>query len=182
MDDIAMKIRDAVPEDATVACEVMRRSIAELCVADHRNDPTILERWLGNKTSEIFKSWIRPGNALLVAVEDDRILAVGCVTDAGEITLNYVSPDARFRGVSGVLLAALEQRARQRGNERCTLKSTETARRFYLERGYSEQGPLTANSARPPATRCRSPWSPGDPELPVFCRRRPGSMGVPCIT
>jgi GNAT superfamily N-acetyltransferase len=141
MDDIAMKIRDAVPEDATVACEVMRRSIAELCVADHRNEPTILERWLGNKTPEIFKSWIRAGNALLVAIEDERILAVGCVTDAGEITLNYVSPDARFRGVSGVLLAALEQRARQRGNERCTLKSTETARRFYLERGCSEQGP-----------------------------------------
>jgi GNAT superfamily N-acetyltransferase len=114
MDDIAMKIRDAVPEDATVACEVMRRSIAELCVADHRNDPTILERWLGNTSPEIFKSWIRPGNALLVAIEDERILAVGCVTDAGEITLNYVSPDARFRGVSEVLLASLEQRARAR--------------------------------------------------------------------
>src|SRR5260221_4611911 len=141
MDDIAMKIRDAVPEDATVACEVMRRSIAELCVADHRNDPTILERWLGNKTSEIFKSWIRPDNTLLVAVEDDRILAVGCVTDSGEITLNYVSPDARFRGVSDALLGALEARAIERGNKLCTLKSTETARRFHLERGYSEDGP-----------------------------------------
>jgi len=141
MNDIAMKIRDAVPEDATAVCQVMRRTIAELCIADHRNDPAILERWLGNKTPEIFKSWIKPGNALLVAIEDDKILAVGCVTCAGEITLNYVSPDARFRGISEALLAALEQRARERGNERCTLKSTETARRFYLERGYSEDGP-----------------------------------------
>lgn len=122
------------------ACEVMRRSIAELCVADHRNNQAILERWLSNKTPEIFKSWIRPDNSLLVAV-DRRILAVGCVTDGGEITLNYVSPDARFRGVSGALLAALEGRAIERGNARCTLKSTETARRFYLERGYSEDGP-----------------------------------------
>jgi len=32
----------------------MRRSIAELCVADHRNDEAILSRWLGNKTPEVF--------------------------------------------------------------------------------------------------------------------------------
>jgi GNAT superfamily N-acetyltransferase len=136
-----MKVRDAVPEDAAAACQVILRSIAELCVADHRNDPAILARWLSNKKPEIFRSWIRPDNTLLVAVEDNSILAVGCVTEAGEITLNYVSPVARFRGVSGALLAALEHRAIQRGNQLCTLKSTETARRFYLERGYSEQGP-----------------------------------------
>jgi GNAT superfamily N-acetyltransferase len=66
---------------------------------------------------------------------------VGAVTDTGETTLNYVSPDARFRGVSGALLDALEDRAIERGNELRTLKSTETARRFYFERGYSENGP-----------------------------------------
>jgi GNAT superfamily N-acetyltransferase len=98
-------------------------------------------QWLSNKTLEIFKSWIRPDNVLLVVVENNGVLAVGCVTDGGEITLNYVSPDARFRGVSAALLTALEDRARERGNERCTLKSTETARRFYPARGYSEEGP-----------------------------------------
>ena len=136
-----MKIRDAVPEDASAACEVMRRSIAQLCVADHGNDRTILERWLSNKTPEIFRSWIRPDNSLLVAVESNRILAVGCVNNAGEITLNYVSPDARFRGVSTALLAALEARAVERGNGSCRLKSTETALRFYLARGYAQDGP-----------------------------------------
>jgi hypothetical protein len=48
VNDIGMKIRDAVAQDA---CEVMRRSIAELYVANPGNDPTILERWMGNKTS-----------------------------------------------------------------------------------------------------------------------------------
>ena len=123
-----MEIRAARPEDAPAACDVMRRSIAELCVADHRNDETILKRWLGNKTPETFESWIRqPDHSLLVAVEGGNILAVGAVTDAGEITLNYVSPDARFRGVSRALLGALEARAAERGNGRCTLASTETA-------------------------------------------------------
>jgi len=137
-----MKIRDAVPEDASSACEVMRRSIIELCVADHHNDPAILERWLANKRPEIVASWIaHPGGSMLVAAEDDAILAVGAVTDAGEITLNYVSPDARFRGVSRAMLAALESRAQERGNHRCTLTSTETARHFYHRAGYTEDAP-----------------------------------------
>jgi hypothetical protein len=132
--------RRATPEDGTAAREVMRRSIAELCVADHKNDPAILGRWLSNKTPETFRSWIRPNNSLHVA-ENDDILAVGCVTDGGEITLNYVSPDAGFCGVSTTLLASLEKRAIERGNEVCKLESAETARRFYLARGYTEEGP-----------------------------------------
>jgi GNAT superfamily N-acetyltransferase len=136
-----MQVRTATLEDAPAACHVMRRSIAELCVADHRNDEAILTRWLGNKTPEIFASWIRqPDNSLFVTAEGDNILAVGLVTDAGQITLNYVSPDVRFRGVSRALLGALEVRAVERGNTRCTLTSTETARRFYLGNGYVEDG------------------------------------------
>ena len=34
-----MEIRDAVLADAPAACEVLRRSITELCVADHQDDP-----------------------------------------------------------------------------------------------------------------------------------------------
>jgi hypothetical protein len=66
VNDIEIRIRDAIPEDASAACQVMRRSITELCVPDHRNDPMILERWLSNKTAEIFRSWIRPDNSLQV--------------------------------------------------------------------------------------------------------------------
>ena len=138
-----MEIRDAQLEDAPGACQVLRRSITELCAVDHGNDPAILARWLSNKTPEIVASWIAdPKASVLVAVERGAMLAVGSVTDAGEITLNYVSPDARFRGVSGALLGALEARAIERGNLRCTLTSTETARRFYNASGYIEDGPV----------------------------------------
>jgi hypothetical protein len=91
-----LEIRTATPEDAPAACEVMRRSIAELCVPDHRNDEAILKRWLSNKTPEVFVSWIRqPDNSLLVAVEDGNILAVGSVTDAAR------SPSITFRRMRG---------------------------------------------------------------------------------
>jgi GNAT superfamily N-acetyltransferase len=137
-----MEIRDAIVEDASAACQVLRHSIEQLCEADHRNDPAILEQWLSNKTTANVVSWIaRHSNSLLLAVEADRILAVGGVTDAGEITLNYVAPNVRFRGASGAILTALEARAAQRGNLRCTLVSTETAHRFYSARGYVDDGP-----------------------------------------
>lgn len=138
----ALRIRDACDADADTACEVMRRSITELCTEDHRGEAKVLAAWLRNKQPTIFRGWLaQPGNSLMVAAEDDRVLAVGSVTDRGEITLNYVSPDARFRGVSRALLAALEQRAVDRGNSECTLTSTATARRFYLANGYVETGP-----------------------------------------
>ncbi len=137
-----MKVRDATPADAEAACAVLRASIIELCAADHGNDSVLLERWLANKQPEIVAGWIaRSDNSLLVAVdESDIILAVGSVTDAGEITANYVSPRARFRGVSRALLAGLERRAAQRGNTACRLHSTETAHRFYLANGYADDG------------------------------------------
>jgi GNAT superfamily N-acetyltransferase len=137
-----MEIRDAQSDDATAACAVLRRSITELCAPDHRNDAAILARWLASKKPEIVAAWIMQTTAsMLLAVEGDKILAVGGVTDAGEITLNYVSPDARFRGVTSALLRAVEARAVERGNTRCWLISTETAHRFYLARGYRDDGP-----------------------------------------
>jgi len=137
-----MEIRRARLSDAEAICAVHRRSIVELCGADHCNDPAILDAWLAGKTPDNVRRWIeRPDNNLFVAAEGDNILAVGCVTDSGEITLNYVSPDARFRGVSKAMLAALEAMARERGAERCTLVSTETARRFYRSAGYAEAPP-----------------------------------------
>ena len=58
------------------------------------------------------------------------------MTKAGMITLNYVSPDARFQGVSKALLAALERTAAELGLKQCRLESTKTARRFYEAAGY----------------------------------------------
>jgi len=139
-----VEIRDATPEDAIAACHVLKESISRLCVADHRNDPAILTAWLANKTPEMVATWAtQKGNSLLLAVEGDAVAAVGSVTDAGEITLNYVAPNARFRGVSRALLKALEARAIERGNSRCTLTSTETAHRFYLSAGYCDNGTPT---------------------------------------
>jgi GNAT superfamily N-acetyltransferase len=136
-----IEIRDALAQDAEAATETMRRSITELCLSDHKNDPALLSAWLANKTPEIFRGWLNNRDqSYLVAVEAGKVVCVGAVTNAGHITLNYVSPDARFRGVSRAMVAALEQRAAERGNDECTLASTATALRFYKSCGYIEAG------------------------------------------
>ena len=132
-----MILRDALPSDAEIGAGVLRRSIRDLCVADHRDDEASLKAWLANKTPETFAVWAQtPGLSLLVAELDRNIVGVGLVSDSGEILLLYVSPEARFRGVSKALLRALEERVIARGATSTFLESTETALRFYLAADY----------------------------------------------
>jgi len=134
-------IRAAILDDAEQAIDVIRRSIQELCLSDHRGEEDVLQMWLENKTAENFRLWLGLGNQrILVAEQDGKISAVGGASRRGEIMLNYIAPNARFRGVSKTMLVALEQYLADEGHDRITLTSTETARRFYRSRGYVDAG------------------------------------------
>lgn len=136
-----MEIRKAKLSDAIEASAVLRRSITELCQADHGGDPAKIAAWTANKTPDEWGTWLQQSDvAIYVAVLRNRIAGVGAVTSSGEIRLNYVSPEARHSGVSKALLARLEKDALALGNVRCTLQSTKTAYRFYLASGYLPLG------------------------------------------
>ena len=108
-----MHIRRAKTDDAA-ACAVLRRSITELCRADHGGDAILLGKWLSNKTVENLTRWIMQTH-FVVAEERETILGVAAMNASGKITLNYVSPEARFRGVSKALVQQLESKARALG-------------------------------------------------------------------
>ena len=137
-----MEVRDACEQDAGEACLVVRRSISELCSLDHQGDRNTLDLWLANKTAANMRRWIREHH-VLVAAEASAILGVAAMTSSGEIILNYVSPDARFRSVSKALVRGLEVRAAKLGIGLLTLKSTATAAHFYRSAGYTESGAPT---------------------------------------
>ena len=156
-----MNIRRAKIEDAAEACLVIRRSITELGALDHRGDPRRLADWLSNKTVENVRRWISESR-FFVAEQEGRLLGVSAMTDTGMITLNYVSPDARFRGVSKRLMRCMEDDARALGLEACELESTQTALRFYQALGYavsarSDALPLTGTQAMMLAKRLGPP-------------------------
>jgi GNAT superfamily N-acetyltransferase len=137
---MTLRIRKAEPSDAAGAVDVLRRSIRELCGKDHRDDPAEIDAWLANKTAETWAQWVaHPEADLLVADRAGLVCGVGMVRSRGEILLNYVSPEARFQGISTAMLAALEAQAVARGAEATHLESTRTAERFYLARGYDRQ-------------------------------------------
>lgn len=133
----AMDIRPAHHEDADEASEVLRRSIAELCTADHKDDADEIAAWLDNKTPASWRSWTAQADtSLYVAIDHGRVAGVGMCNHRGEIMLNYVSPDHRFRGVSKAMLDRMESDLFAAGVTRCFLESTRTAHGFYLACGY----------------------------------------------
>lgn len=135
------KIREAMDVDAAEAVNTLRRSITDLCVADHQNDPVEIESWLNNKTVETRRQWIaRDDSMVLVAERDKKIIGVRMADLSGAILLNYVHPDARFGGVSKAILSGFESALRARGIRRCRLESTVTARSFYESCGFQSEG------------------------------------------
>lgn len=134
---MAIQIRLATEADALDAISTLRRSIAELCVADHQNDPAEIDGWLGSKTEEAWRKWIARDDAVVLVAERDRkVVGVGMATLNGDIMLNYVHPEARFRGVSKAVLAGMEKVLRSHDVQRCRLESTITAKSFYESCGF----------------------------------------------
>jgi GNAT superfamily N-acetyltransferase len=138
-------IRPATKADSAQAIDVVRRSIEVLCVADHRKDRATLERWLANKTQEMFESWIaNPENFCVVAEVGGRVRGVGLLRRSGELLLFYVDPGHQRSGLGRGIHAALEEQARSWGLDKLHLESTATARPFYEALGYRSAGPETS--------------------------------------
>jgi GNAT superfamily N-acetyltransferase len=134
------RIRKANPQDADAACKVLRRSIEECCIEDHRGDEVILSSWLANKTPEFIRTWFNPPAYAVVAEQDGVIVGVALLGGSGVITLNYLLPEARFQGMGKAMLEALEEEADRRGLKELELSSTATAHPFYLRNGYVDTG------------------------------------------
>ena len=134
-------IRRAAPSDAAAACDIVRRSIVELCIADHRLDEPTISQWLANKTVENIGGWIGSADHIaLVAEREHAIVGFGLLNRSGKLALLYVAPTARLAGISKALLATLEQEAMDAEIKEISLESSVTARRFYQRCGYVSAG------------------------------------------
>ncbi len=134
---MSVTVRPALASDAPVAAHVLRRSIQELCTADHQHDPDTLAQWLSNKTARRVGEWIASNETFMIVAElHDEIVGVGSIGRSGTITLCYVLPGQESRGVGAQMLAALETQAARWGTKRITLNSTVCARTFYERHGY----------------------------------------------
>jgi GNAT superfamily N-acetyltransferase len=143
-------VRPAVAADVPAMSAVLTASIRDLCTADHRGDPAIISSWTANKTPDAVRKMLANSDLrTFVAERDGSVAAVGAVTTAGEVALNYVAPASRFRGISRALLAFMEADMRAAGIADAKLTSTETAHRFYLAAGWGDSGPVETDGFVP---------------------------------
>ena len=130
----------ANPTQAAEICNVIRRSIQEVCGPDYNNDPHVLAQWLANKTPNNISEWIKSKhNYPVVVVHQSNIVGFAMARD-DEILLNYVAPEYLGQGAGRLMLVALETWARQRGLSSLKCISTITAKGFYEKQGFSEAG------------------------------------------
>jgi len=136
-------VRPMRAADAKAASTTLVASIGELCAADHRNDPDVIRAWTANKTPNAIRRWIgNPRTVLVLADIEGACAGVGGLSTDGEMLLNYVHPDHRFRGVSRAILCDLERRLAGFGHAEARLTGTATALPFYRSAGWRETGAL----------------------------------------
>jgi hypothetical protein len=86
-----IEIRPAVVQDARAASQVLRRSITECCIEDHRDDPEIIAAWLRNKTPATVRGWLLNDRIFsVVAVTAGEVVGFAASSTAGEVLLCYV--------------------------------------------------------------------------------------------
>ncbi|KQQ97013.1 GNAT family N-acetyltransferase [Massilia sp. Leaf139] len=138
---MGIDIRKAAPADAVSACNLLRRSIEEVCAPDHRGRPEILDSWLSNKTPDTVAAWFAsPTNYAIVAERDGKLLGLALLTQAGKLALCYVEPGALRVGVGRALITAVEEQARAWNIRKLHLHSPESSAQFYERHGYANAG------------------------------------------
>ena len=137
--------RAAVAADAEAVCTVLRQAILETCVDDHRNEPAILDAWLGNKQPGQVAAWMAaPANHMIVAEGTvdgvTALVGVALINQAGKLALCHVLPAAQRQGVGTALLVAAEAHARAWGVATVRIDGTSNSHHFYARHGYINGG------------------------------------------
>ena len=134
-------IREAKITDAQQICDVLRRSITELCELDHRGDQKELDEWLENKTVQNCETWLKNEKTnFFIAESNGRIVGVSSISHDGYIGLCYVLPEVKGHGLGAKLLKAAEASVLNLDVQSFKLESTITAKGFYEHLGYIQTG------------------------------------------
>jgi putative acetyltransferase len=130
-------LRPYLPADARRLAQLFRASVETLAAEDYDADQRAA--WVGDADDEAAFG-ARLGSALtLVALLDGAIAGFASLQDNKILDMLYVHPDCVGRGVGAALVDALEKLAAGRGAERMTVEAADSARDFFLRRGYVPQ-------------------------------------------
>lgn len=150
---MSLRIRPALPEDAAAMGDIRARSIRMLCAQDHGDDPSAVENWIGDGSPAKFLRLLEDANARLVVAEEDRVIVGLGGRNGDRVTLNYVDPGHRFKGVSKTIMRHLQAQMRAEGLAVARLDSSRTAAAFYHALGWRRSGADLADGSIPMSMR-----------------------------
>ncbi|MAZ66799.1 MAG: hypothetical protein CMF25_06780 [Kangiellaceae bacterium] len=148
---VDVSVRQAKPQDAKEASQLIRQAIIEFCIPCYQHIPEVLTRWLRNKREQDVDTWIRfAGHYCVSAVlhgnksrrnkPQERVIGFAIVNKRGKVTVCHVHPEYVKHGVGSMLLNQLERQAQAWGLNQLVVGSPENARQFYLNRGFETHG------------------------------------------
>lgn len=130
----AIQIRKATPADEHPIWRVRTASIRALCMSHYGDE--LVEAWASAPPPENFADVIRERD-FLVAQCSGEIVGFGFINrPSAQLEAIFVAPKFARRGIGTMLLASLEETARQVGLSHLTLSSSLNAVSFYNAAGY----------------------------------------------
>ncbi len=132
---MAVSIRPATDGDRPGICAVHVRAIRETCSRSYSPDQVSV--WASLLSPDSYAVVLQE-RVMLVATDGASVVGFGQLNPAtGEVDAVYVLPERQGQGIGQLLLAGLEDRARQRGLGTLELSATLNAEPFYKRAGYA---------------------------------------------
>ena len=130
-------IAPATVADAGIISRIVERSIRFGCALDHRNDSSLVSRWIGLQSTDFISARLAETQFYLcIALLADKPVGVGMARSDGDILLCHVQPESFRRGVGRALMTDMEGWLRVQGVRHARLNSTRTGQAFYRHLGY----------------------------------------------
>lgn len=140
--DVRVTLRPAQPADAPALCAVHARAIRAL--RDSVYAPDALEAWATRTRPEDYRV-ADPSRCLVVAeaatAQGPRVAGYGQLhIGEGTIEALYVDPDLAHQGIGGLLVHALERKARAANLPGLIVEASQNSVRFYRALGFVAKG------------------------------------------
>ncbi|GGK37237.1 GNAT family N-acetyltransferase [Salinarimonas ramus] len=138
-------LRPLLADDVVVCAQIFRDAIEALTGEDY--DVGQQEAW-ASAADDLDAFGARLGKALtIVAVEDGEVVGFASLEGNETFDMLYVAPDASGRGVATTLSDAIEKLAGARGTKVLSVKASDTALPFFMDRGYEPRERATVHRA-----------------------------------
>jgi putative acetyltransferase len=162
-----LALRPFLPADTPLLAEIFRASIEDLTGDDYSQEQQ--QAWASAAEDEVAFGDRLADRLTLIATLDGSPVGFVALEGSEHIDMLYVHPAVAGQGAGTMLCDALEKLAASRGTARLVVEASDSARDFFLQRGYvaqqrnsvSRRGEWLANTTMEKQLAARTPAGGG---------------------